>query len=146
MLSQVHGRKSDGTVKPILADDEGNLSVTNGTQSAAERNPDSETNGYDVVRQEANTTIIGLTTEITIGGGSANDTHLMGLIIHTALAGTCVIKGFGDSVGLATDYVLPAGSVGTFDFKGARNTVGALTITCSTAGDDNKVLVLWRPI
>lgn len=146
MQSDVHGRKSDGFPIAIVADNNGNLFGTQGTLAAGERNVDSATNSYVVVRDEANLTIIGLTTAITIGGGAAGDTHLIGLHITTALTGTCVITGFGDSAGVATNYTLPAGSVGYKEFKGAINSVGALTVTCSNAADDNLVAVLWRPV
>lgn len=114
--------------------------------SAGDRNASSAVTGYKVVRQEANVAIISKTTAVTIGGGVAGDTHLMGLLIHTALTGTCAITGFADSDGTAQTYTLPAGSVGFKDFLGAINSAGALTITCSNAGDDNLVLVLWRPV
>lgn len=127
-------------------------SITDGAQHTAEqgniaglRNPSSETNAYIPVRQECNLSIISKTTAVTIGGGAANDTHLMGLFIHTALTGTCAITGFADSDGTAQTYTIPAGYVGDIDFKGALNSAGALTITCSNAGDDNKVAALWRP-
>lgn len=110
------------------------------------RNPSSTTNAYLVARQECNLSIISKTTAVTIGGGAANDTHLMGLLIHTALTGTCAITGFADSDGTAQTYTLPAGSVGYKDFLGAINSAGALTITCSNAADDNLVAVLWRPV
>lgn len=110
------------------------------------RNPSSSTAAYLPVRQECNLSIISKTTAVTIGGGSANDTHLMGLLIHTALTGTCAITGFADSDGAAQTYTLPAGSVGFKDFLGALNSAGALTITCSNASDDNLVAVLWRPV
>ncbi len=113
---------------------------------AGERNPDSATNSYMVTRDECNLTIIGLTTAITIGGGAAGDTHLIGIQVTTALTGTCVITGFGDSAGAATSLTFPAGTVGYREFKGAINTVGALTVTCSNAADDNLVAVLWRPV
>ena len=119
--------------------------VTLATTLAGERNASSATDSYLAVRQEANASIISKTTAVTIGGGVANDTHLMGLMIHTALTGTCAITGFADSDGAAQTYTLPAGSVGYKDFLGAINSAGALTITCSTAGDDNFVMVLWRP-
>lgn len=112
---------------------------------AGERRHDSATDSYVAVRQEANASIISKTTAVTIGGGVAGDTHLMGLLIHTALEGTCAITGFADSDGAAQTYTLPAGSVGYKDFLGAINSAGALTITCSTANDDNRVMVLWRP-
>lgn len=110
------------------------------------RNPSSTTAAYLPVRQECNLSIISKTTAVTIGAGAANDTHLMGIHIHTALTGTCAITGFADSDGVAQTYTLPAGSVGYKDFFGAINTAGALTITCSNASDDNLVAVLWRPI
>lgn len=110
------------------------------------RNPSSETDAYIPVRQECSLSIISKTTAVTIGGGAASDTHLMGLLIHTALTGTCAITGFADSDGTAQTYTLPAGSVGYKDFLGAINSAGALTITCSNASDDNLVAVLWRPV
>lgn len=122
-----------------------NLRVTMGTQLAGERLQSDASKSYMAVRQEANALVISKTTAVTIGGGVAGDTHLMGLLIHTALTGTCVITGFADSDGVAQSYTLPAGSVGYKDFLGALNSAGALTITCSNAADDNLVLVLWRP-
>lgn len=112
---------------------------------AGERNASSATTGYRVVRQEANASVISKTAAVTIGGGVAGDTHLMGLLIHTALTGTCAITGFADTDGTAQTYTLPVGSVGYKDFLGAINSAGGLTITCSNAADDNLVLVLWRP-
>ena len=112
---------------------------------AGERLRSSATNSYLAVRQEANVAIISKTTAVTIGGGVANDTHLLGIMISTALTGTCAITGFADSDGAAQTYTLPAGSVGHKDFLGAFNSAGALTITCSNAADDNLVMVFWRP-
>lgn len=113
---------------------------------AGETNPDSATNAYLITRKQSNVTIISTTAAVTIGGGAANDTHLLRVHIHTALAGTCVIAGFRDETGAAKSYTLPVGSVGTIDFEGALNAAGALTVTCSTAGDDDKVMVFWRPV
>lgn len=118
--------------------------VTLATTLAGERNASSATDSYLAVRQEANASIISKTTAVTIGGGVANDTHLMGLMIHTALTGTCAITGFADSDGAAQTYTLPAGSVGYKDFLGSVNSAGALTITCSNASDDNLVMVFWK--
>jgi len=135
---------ADGVATAITADATG-LQTTLATAIAGERNPDSATSSYLAVRQEANLSIISKTTAVTIGGGAANDTHLMGLMISTALTGTCAITGFADSDGTAQTYTLPAASVGFKDFFGAINSAGALTITCSNASDDNLVAVLWRP-
>jgi len=113
---------------------------------AGERNIDSLTNSYQVVRQEANLSVISKTSAVTIGGGVAGDTHLMGIMISAALTGTCAITGFADSDGTAQTYTLPAGTAaGFYNFYGAINSAGALTITCSNASDDNLVAVLWRP-
>ena len=110
------------------------------------RNPSSSTNAYIPIRDECNLSIISKTAAVTIGAGAANDTHLIGIMIHTALTGTCVITGFADSDGTAQSYTLPVGSNGFKDFKGAKNSAGALTITCSNVADDNLVAVLWRPV
>jgi len=112
---------------------------------AGERRSESLTESYQVVRQEANATVISTTSAVTLGGGVANDSHLMGLHIHTALAGTCVITGFADETGAPKSITLPAGAVGPVNYYGAKNAAGALTITCSTAGDDDKVTAFWRP-
>jgi len=128
-----------------VLDANSNVGTTLATTLAGERNVSSATDSYVAVRQEANAAIISKTTAVTIGGGVANDTHLMGLLIHTALTGTCAITGFADSDGIAQTYTLPVGSVGYKDFLGAINSAGALTITCSNASDDNLVMVLWRP-
>jgi len=129
-----------------VLDANSNVGTTLATTLAGERNVSSATDSYVAVRQEANAAIISKTTAVTIGGGVANDTHLMGLLIHTALTGTCAITGFADSDGIAQTYTLPVGSVGYKDFLGAINSAGALTITCSNASDDNLVMVLWRPL
>ena len=121
------------------------VKTTLATTIAGERLQDQATKSYLEVRQAANASIISKNSAVTIGGGVANDTHLMGLLIHTALTGTCAITGFADSDGAAQTYTLPAGSVGYKDFLGAINSAGALTITCSNASDDNLVMVLWRP-
>jgi hypothetical protein len=114
---------------------------------AGERNPDSPTNSYVVARAEANLSVISKTTAVTIGGGAANDTHLLGLVVTAALTGTCVIAGFADSDGAAQSITLPATTPAGFkDFHGAINSSGALTVTCSNASDDNLVSVLWRPV
>lgn len=112
---------------------------------AGERNQDSATTSYLVVRQEATATIITGTTAVTLGGGMPGDTHLMMLHIHTALTGTCVIEGFRDPAGNAETYILPAATIGKIDFMGAINDSGALAVTCSNAGDNKKVIAMWRP-
>lgn len=139
-------RSTDDSIAEGINSTNNSLHTAEQSNVAGLRNPSSSTNAYVPVRQECNLSIISKTTAVTIGGGAANDTHLMGLLIHTALTGTCVITGFADSDGAVQTYTLPAGSVGYKDFLGAKNSAGALTITCSNASDDNLVAVLWRPV
>lgn len=114
-------------------------------QIGGERNTSSTTNNYDVIKNECNVTIIAVQTAVTIGGGATDDTYLLGLHIHTALTGTCVITGFADSVGSAASFTLPAGTVGHVPFYAARNAAGAFTVTLSNVADASKAAVLWRP-
>lgn len=111
---------------------------------SGERNSGSATNSYLDVRSPCNVSVISKTTAVTIGGGAANDTLLYGLMFTNALTGTCVIAGFTDSDGAAQSITFPIGTVGYRDFRGAINSAGALTITCSTAGDDNFCVALWK--
>jgi len=112
---------------------------------AGERRSESLTESYMVVRQEANGTVISTTAAVTLGGGIANDSHLLGLHIHTALTGTCVITGLADETGAAKSYTIPAATIGPINFFGVKNAAGALTITCSNGADDDKVIAFWRP-
>lgn len=91
-----------------------------------------------------NMSVISKTTAVTIGAGAANDTKLVGIRIITALTGTCVIAGFADSDATAQSITLPATSVGDYPFYRAKNSAGALTVTCSNAADDNLVCVFWE--
>lgn len=99
---------------------------------------------YSSVLEECDAAVISKTTAVTIGA-AANDTSLIGLMVTAALTGTCVITGFPDSDGNAQSITLPAATPAGFkDFGGAINSAGPLTVTCSTAGDDNLVTVLYR--
>lgn len=121
-------------------------SVANQSIGAGARNPSSTTTSYLVVREECNCTVIDVQTAVTIGGGVANDTHLMGVMINAALTGTCVITGFFGSDGTTpVSITLPAATpAGFIDFKGSINAAGALTVTCSNVADDNNVQILWK--
>jgi len=138
----------DAATEKVLQDySDGNKHVLNKSIGAGARNPTTSTVSYIVTREECNLTIIDIQTTVTIGGGVANDTHLMGIQINVALTGTCVITGFEGSAGTAISITLPAATTAGFiDFKGAINSKGALTVTCSNVADDNNVQVLWRPI
>lgn len=115
------------------------------------RNPSSSTNAYSVVRQECNVTILDGTSAVGIGGGAANDTHLLGVLIpKNAGPATCTLAGFGKATSstgayTAKDIVLTGSTADDryYDFGGAINNVGALTATGSV---DEVVVVFWRPV
>ena len=75
---------------------------------AGERLLSQPTKSYTAVRVEAKVAIISKTTAVTIGGGAANDTHLIAILITKALTGTCVVTGFADSDGSAKSLTFPA--------------------------------------
>lgn len=112
---------------------------------ACERLQDQASKGHCVIVDAANLSVISKTTAATIGGGVANDTYLKRVIVLAALTGTCVFTGFADSDGTAQSFTIPAAFVGERNFGGARNSAGALTVTCSNVTDDNLVLVEWWP-
>ena len=100
--------------------------------------------GTRIVVPGCKAAVISKTTAVTIGGGVAGDTKLIGLAILGTLTGTCAITGFSDSDGTAQTATIPASTTkGFIDFKGAINDAGALTFTCSNGADDNLVMVLW---
>jgi hypothetical protein len=89
--------------------------------------------------------VISTTSAVEIGAQS--EVSLVGLVVTAALTGTCAITGFSDSAGTAQTITLPAATAAGFkDFRGAINEAGALTVTCSNAGDDNLVTVLYNTI
>jgi len=113
---------------------------------AGERLLSQPTKSYTAVRVEAKVAIISKTTAVTIGGGAANDTHLIAILITKALTGTCVVTGFADSDGTAKSLTFPAATPAQrVEFYGALNAAGALTVTCSNVGEDDNVAVLWMP-
>jgi len=112
---------------------------------ACERLQDQASKGHCAIVDVANLAVISKTTAVTIGGGVANDTYLKRIIVLAALNGICVVTGFADSDGAAQSFTIPAAFVGERNFGGAKNSAGALTVTCSNAADDNLVLVEWWP-
>lgn len=118
---------------------------TQATLLAGERIATSASKSYMAVRNEANVSIVSKTSAVTIGGGVANDTHLLGVHLATSLTGSCLLTGFADSDGTAQTYTIATGSTGLKDFFAALNSAGALTITCWHSSDDNIPMVLWRP-
>ncbi|HHS83705.1 MAG TPA: hypothetical protein ENK38_02110 [Gammaproteobacteria bacterium] len=143
----VYLKKQDGTtaVDWVTLVTSGAGLVADQSIGAGARNPSSTKESYLVTREECNLTIVDVQTAITIGGGVANDTHLMGVMINVALTGTCVIAGFEGSAGTAISITIPAATpAGFIDFKAAINSKGPLTVTCSNASDDNNVQILWK--
>lgn len=123
----------------------GESQVSLATLLACERLQDSATKGHCVIVDAANLSVVSTTSAVTIGGGVANDTYLKRIIVLAALTGTCVVTGFADTAGAAQSFTIPAAFVGERNFGGAKNSAGALTVTCSNAADDNLMLVEWWP-
>jgi len=136
----------EGAAASFSFDLKGGLRVSSIVQQACERLIAIVGKDYCNVITEAKVSIISKTTAVTIGAGAANDTFLLGILTTQALAGTCVIGGFADSDGAAQNITLPIATIAGFkSFIGAKNSAGALTITCATAGDDNVAIVFWAP-
>ena len=118
-----------------------------GKPIAGERNPSSETNSYLSVANDCNGTVLLSTGSGAIGGGAANDTQLLGFTIGTALAGILTISGFKGDNDAAENIIFPIGTPpGFYDFKGAVNSAGALTMVLASGTDNRNVFVLWRPV
>lgn len=129
------------------ADGQRIVSADLSTAIAGERNASTATTtGYLAVAEENSASVISKTTEVTIGGGAANDTRLRGIHILAALTGTCVVSGLADTDGTAQSITFPAGSVGWKEMGNVKNSAGALKFTCSNASDDNLVVVVWRAV
>lgn len=132
---------------PVRVDSEGYLQNTPVGLMAGERNSASALNSYLDIRQEGVPVLLTGTGAAAIGGSlAANDTHLMRITIHTALAGTLTIAGFADTAAAAQNFVYPiATPAGVYEFGHALNTAGQLIMTLSNAADNNKVMVQTRP-
>ena len=93
-----------------------------------------------------NATIINQQTAVTIGGGAAGDTKLLSINVTKALTGTIVITGFADQAGAAQSITYPAATaINTYWFN-TVNKAGALTVTCSNAGDTKNVIINWLAV
>lgn len=116
------------------------------TRIAGERNPSSATGSYLDTRGVTSPVILETEAVAHAVGGSAaaNDIHLRGVQIHTALTGTLTITGFEDEDGDAKSYVIPAGAVGWQEFAWGLNTKGALTMTLSSVADNSLCAVFYR--
>lgn len=137
-------RQSGGTTTPLGGVGDA-AKFSHAALDACERLQDSATKGHCVIVDAANLSVVSTTSAVTIGGGVANDTYLKRIIVLAALTGTCVVTGFADTAGAAQSFTIPAAFVGERNFGGAKNSAGALTVTCSNAADDNLMLVEWWP-
>jgi len=115
---------------------------------AGARNLNSLTNSYVDVRDVSYRTILTAAGPTAIGGSvGANDVHLRGIHIRTALVGTLTITGFQDQAAAAQSEVLPIGTVGWIPYFDSLNDKGQLTIALSSATDyttNKSVSAVWR--
>lgn len=112
-----------------------------------ERNTSSPTNNYDATKHEANrSTLVAGTAAQNIGTGGTTPIYFMGVIVHTALAGTLTIVGFTDTAGAAASVVLPIGFVGAWGVGNAARCETGCTVTKSSAVDDGRIVIDWRPL
>ena len=149
-----HQDNTGNKVDNLLATDRAEHAFEQGL-GAGERNVDSASEGYQVTRDECNITVCDGTGVVSIGGGAAGDTHLMGiLILHNATAATATLVGFtkkdtGGTEAAAATLILTGNATGTtpvdvyIDFKGSINDNAALAVQGSV---DEKVIVFWKPV
>lgn len=139
---------TDGTMYHLAAaSTAGEAKVAEQGNIAAVANPGSTSNNYVQNREICNFGVIATTVAQAIGGGSANDTHLRGISLSTALTAALSISGFGSaSASSAMTWSIPAGAAkGFYDFFWAPNNAGALTVTLGGTADVGIVGVHWRP-
>jgi len=140
---------TDGDVTYLTAATSGVAKVAEQGNIAAVANPSSTSgNNYVQNREICNFGIIATTAAQTIGGGAANDTHLRGISLSTALGAALSITGLGSaSASSAMTWTIPAAAArGFIDFFWAPNVAGALTVTLGGTADIGNVGVHWRPI
>lgn len=107
-----------------------------------ERNVDSDSNSYDVVRQECNATRLDIDTTETLV--SAAPCHVLGIIGNDGNTGySDLIDAAATASGNTPKMRVNVGDGGALDLKGARFELG-LCVDGESAGHD--VTILWRPI
>jgi hypothetical protein len=139
---------TDGDVTYLTAATSGVAKVAEQGNIAAVANAGSTSNAYVQNREFYNFGIIATTVAQTLGSAAANDTHLRGISLSTALTAAVSITGFGSASGTsAMTWTIPAGQPkGFVDFFGAINAVGPLTVTLGGTADIGIVAAHWRPI
>lgn len=114
-----------------------------------ERNTSAQTNNYDATKHECNSSVLSAGTGAkNIGTGGTTPIFIMGVYSSAALVGTLTITGFTAEDGTtAANLVIPVGATGWILQPGnARRCESGCTMTKSSASDDTKILVDWRPI
>lgn len=145
-----------GTVHITGVDSSGNqegIKSTNGAAHSFEkaiigggRNEATQVNNFTATKHECNSTILNTVTTIQAVSGGV-PAYLMGITIHTALAGTLTITGLTNVAGTETPWVIPIGAVGQIlPPANARRCEVALSATLSSATDYGRVMIDWRPI
>jgi hypothetical protein len=84
---------------------------------------------------------------VTIGGGNANDTYLVGFWAFTNLTGNLVIDGFkkkSSSAEASKQITIATPTAGFYDFKGILNDDSGLQITLANAADDEDVMIIYK--
>jgi len=113
------------------------------------QNEGSLTNNLTVTKHACNGSVLsaGITAK-NIGTSGTTPIYLMGVYISAALIGTLTITGFTAEDGVtAANLVIPIGASGWVLLPGdARRCEAGCTMTKSSASDDGKILVDWRPI
>lgn len=132
---------------PLAGDSLGNASTLEQGVIGGERNTVSASNNYDAVKHEANrSTLVNGVTAQNIGSAGTTPIYFMGVIAHTALSGTLTIVGFTDTAGAAASVVLPVGFIGQWGVSNAARCETGCTVTKSSALDDGKIVIDWRPL
>lgn len=113
-----------------------------------ERNSSNPSNSYASTRHECNSTVLAAGTAAqSIGAGGTTPIFLMGIYANAALVGTITVVGFTNPDGTPANFVIPVGASGWVLAPGnARRCESGCTVTKSSASDDGKVLVDWRPM
>jgi hypothetical protein len=114
-----------------------------GSVVGGERNTSSLTNNFTATKHEANRTYLSDGTGAKVITNVA--AYCMGIIVHTALAGTLTITGFLDDAGVAANVVLPIGFVGGWGLGNAAYAASGLTLQKSSATDNGRIVIDWRP-
>ena len=92
--------------------------------------------------------VVEQTTALVVGGGSANDTYLLGMVIlANATAVTIAVAGFGDEDGDAKTMTFTGSTTvdTVINFGcGLLNTKGPLTVTASVG--DKSIINYWPAV